>query len=119
MILASLIEKFSLYCLIRSWQDLTKMYQEFFPYQDLGKITHVLSRLSRSCMSWQGVSSFVSLVKDTVIFCPVKLHAHLSILIEIGSIQIDKIFLKMQWFFHVYKLYVKPCMLADITKTYQ
>ena len=37
------------------------MYQEFLSYQDLGKIIHVLSRLSRSCMSWQGVSSFVSL----------------------------------------------------------
>ena len=53
-----------LYCLIRSWQDLTKMYQEFFSYQDLGKIIHVLSRLSRSCMSWQGVSNFVSLGGD-------------------------------------------------------
>ena len=61
MILASFIKKFSWNSLIRSWQDLIKMYQEFLSYEDLGKIIHVLSRLSRSCMSWQGVSSFVSL----------------------------------------------------------
>ena len=61
MILASLIKKFSVYSLLRSWRDLIKMYQEFLSYKDLGKIIHVLSKLSISCMSWQSVSSFISL----------------------------------------------------------
>ena len=32
-----------------------------FVYQDLGKMFQVLHELTRSCMTWQGVSSFVSL----------------------------------------------------------
>ena len=32
-----------------------------FVYQDLGKMCQVLHELARSCMTWQGVSSFVSL----------------------------------------------------------
>ena len=51
----------------RSYHDVSRI----FFYQDLGKITHVLSRLSRSCMSWQGVSSCVSLEKALFEnFCP-------------------------------------------------
>ena len=68
IILAGLIKKFFRHSLIRSWQGLIKMYQEFLSYQDLGKIIHVLSRLSRSCMSWQGVSSFISMGRCTIFF---------------------------------------------------
>ena len=31
-----------------------------FVYQDLGKMFQVLQKLTRSCMTWQGVSSFVT-----------------------------------------------------------
>ena len=51
----------SWHVLIRSCQDLIKVFQEMFVYQDLGKMFQVLHELTRSCMSWQGVSSFVSL----------------------------------------------------------
>ena len=37
------------------------VFQEMFVYQDLGKMFQVMRELTRSCMSWQGVSSFVSL----------------------------------------------------------
>ena len=50
-------------------QDLIKVYQEIFVYQDLGKIIQVLQELTR----WQGVSNFVrnfsALSCDKVIKC--------------------------------------------------
>ena len=45
-----------------------------FGYQDLGKIFQVLQELTRSCMTWQRVSSFVSLgIHKTSIFPKTKL----------------------------------------------
>ena len=60
-ILSSYAKKSSWHVLIRSCQDLIKVFQEMFVYQDLGKMFQVLHELTRSFMSWQGVSSFVSL----------------------------------------------------------
>ena len=65
---------------VKNYQDFIKLRQENFltcldkilprsyqgvprnfVYQDLGKMCQVLHELARSCMTWQGVSSFVSL----------------------------------------------------------
>ena len=53
--------KISWHILIRSYQDLIKVCQEKFLYQDLGKMFQVSLELSRSCMMWQSLSNFVSL----------------------------------------------------------
>ena len=60
-ILTSCAKKISRHVLIRFCQDLTKVIQEIFAYQDLGKMFHILQELSRSCLTWQGVCSFFSL----------------------------------------------------------
>ena len=65
---------------VKNYQDFIKLRQENFltcldkilprsyqgvprnfVYQDLGKMCQVLHELARSCMTWQAVSSFVSL----------------------------------------------------------
>ena len=61
--LSSYAKKNSWHVSIRSCQDLIKVFKEIYVYQDLGKIIQVLQELTRSCMSWQGLSSFVSLGK--------------------------------------------------------
>ena len=45
----------------QSLNIMSSLFQEMFVYQDLGKMFQVLHELKRSCMSWQFVSSFVSL----------------------------------------------------------
>ena len=60
-ILSRCARKIYWHILIRSCQDLIKVSPEIFIYQDLGKMSQVFQGLSRSCMTWQGVSSFVSL----------------------------------------------------------
>ena len=60
-ILSGYAKKVLWHVLIRSCQDLIKVLQEMFVYQDLGKMIQVMHELTKSCMSWQVVSSFVSL----------------------------------------------------------
>ena len=66
-ILSSCAKKISWHILIKFCQDLIKMFQEKFVYQDLGKMSQVLQWLSRSCMTRQGVSSFDSLEGDCLL----------------------------------------------------
>ena len=60
-ILSRAIKRFFWSILIRSYQDPIKIYLRKLLFQALGEMFQVLREMSRSCMSYQGVSSSDSL----------------------------------------------------------
>ena len=62
MILSGAVKNISSFILIRYYQDLIKVYHELLVFQILGKMFQVLQETSRSCMFFQDISSFFSLV---------------------------------------------------------